>query len=200
MSTNNILPTFGYFLISTSSVLEGRLIVSNNERAFVISQLQDILGMRSLLEDPYTNKRLSAHIDLLAYSISPQTIQLLVFAISRRSARSLAALLGERLRQYQSEYTAIGHAHDTTYTIKRLFGQHQALSTSIAIHCRHSDWEYDRYSSIGFYLHDRRGDWMRPWRLSRLYENDTEVYRLLLQNELQKYASFDSTKARTIGS
>lgn len=200
MSTNNAIPTFGYFLISVSSVLEGRLIVSNNERAFVVSQLQDVLGVRSLLEDPYSNRRLSAHIDLLAYSIAPQTIQLLVFAISRKSARNLATLLSDRLRQYQSEYRVTGRSRDTTCTIKRLLGQHQALGASIAMHCQHSDWEYDRYSSIGFYLHDRRGDWMRPWRLCRLYENNPEVYRLLLQNELQKYTNFDSTKARTIGS
>lgn len=200
MSTPSILPTFGYFLITISSAAEGRYIVSNNERAFIISQLQDLLGVRSLLEDPYSNRRLSAHIDLLAYSIAPSSIRLLLFAISRKSAKSLASLIGDRLRQYKSEYGPANHLHEHTYSIKRLLGAHQALGISINLHCQHADWEYDRYSSIGFYLHDRRGDWMRTWRLSRLYDNDSEVYRLLIESGLQKQTTVDSTKAQTIGS
>jgi hypothetical protein len=200
MSTTSLLPTFGYFLITISSVTEGRYIVSNNERAFIISQLQDLLGVRSLLEDPYSNRRLSAHIDLLAYSISPNSIQLLLFAISRKSAKSLASLIGNRLKQYKSEYGPARYIHEHACSIKRLIGSHQALGISIKLHCQHTDWEYDRYSSIGFYLHDRRGDWMRTWRLSRLYENDAEIYRLLIESELQKQIITDSTKAQMIGS
>ena len=63
---------------------------------------------------------------------------------------------------------------------KKLRGAHQALEQSVAIHSLHTDWEYDRYSSIGFYLHDRRGDWMRLWRLSQLYDNEPTHYRALV--------------------
>ncbi len=65
--------------------------------------------------------------------------------------------------------------------MKKLSGKHEALALSASIHLLHKDWEYDRYSSIGFYLHDRRGDWMKLWRLTQLYDNDATLYREYLE-------------------
>lgn len=175
-----------YFFISIYPGSTVKLLASNNERAFIISQLQDILSARSLLEDPGALYRLASHIDLLAYSILTNSIQLVVFSISRESAQILCDLLTNRLRQYQSEWrkNKIGNTQPLVF-VRRLVGPHEALSLSTQIHLNHSDWEFDRYSSIGFYLHDRRGDWMRIWRLTQLYENTQSNYRQLLDGSTQ---------------
>lgn len=200
MSTTISFPSYGYFSVRVSKQRGMLLLRSNSERAFVLAQLQDLLGVRTLLEDPESRKRLSAHIDLLAYSINSGHIQLLIFALSRADARALAHLVSQRLQQYQSEYCGYLVAEAHSVSIKRLRGKHQALSQSIDIHCTHQDWEYDRYSSIGFYLHDRRGDWMRIWRLSKLFDNDPEIYRLLIEDRLSRQGSTSSPEVQMIGS
>ena len=200
MSTTISFPSYGYFSVRVSKQGGTLLLRSNSERAFVLAQLQDLLGVRTLLEDPESRKRLSAHVDLLAYSINGSHVQLLIFSLSRTDARALSTIIKQRLQQYQSEYCDYRTAQAHSISIKRLRGKHQALSQSIDIHCAHQDWEYDRYSSIGFYLHDRRGDWMRIWRLSKLFDNDPEIYRLLIEDRLSRQGGTSSPEVQMIGS
>lgn len=181
-STKKNLP--GYFAISIKSAGSRYLISTNNERAFIVSQLQDLLGVRSLLEDPYSYKRMAAHVDLLAFSIRKESIELLVFSIAKSSAITLATIVHTRLQQFQSESMLRNGESIPNIHIAALHGPHDALAKSVAIHLLHPDWEYDRYSSIGFYLYDRRGDWMRIWRLSNLFENTPSLYLSLLRSSL----------------
>ena len=179
----------GYYRITLSLKSGHQLLRSNNERAFVMSQLQDLLGRRSLLEEPGSRYRLSAHLDLLAFSILDQAINFIVFSIAKNSALAFAQIVMNRLQTYQSEWNLApsfqpSYSNEPSITVRRLSGPYEALDSSVSLHARHRDWEYDRYSSIGFYLHDRRGDWVHLWRLSRLYENDTELYRQLILNAL----------------
>lgn len=178
----------GYYFLTIQAGDGRTLLASNNERAYIVTQLQDILSMRSLLEDSEAYLRLASHIDLLAYSIQKQHIQLLLFAIAESSARTLGTMLSQRLVHYQSEWRTVKSkpmAASIPYvSIKKLIGPHQALQSSLDLHLAHSDWEYDRYSSIGFYLHDRRGDWMRIWRLSYLYDALPTNYRHHIQSSV----------------
>ncbi|HWT39980.1 MAG TPA: hypothetical protein VN081_01740, partial [Dongiaceae bacterium] len=173
-----------------------RFFTSNNERAFVISQLQNILSTRSLLDNPNGYRALSAHIDLLAFSLTTTGIELLMFSISELSVHRLAAQLLTQLIDYRQTYQTV-HFQETLYCkkVQKLCGPHEALARSISLHCLHNDWEYDRYSSIGFYLHDRRGDWMRLWRLARLYHNQPTYYRQLIEDCLRTRSYATSARA-----
>ncbi len=186
--------TNGFYHAQICSAVSSRFFNSNNERAFVSLQIQQLLTFRSVLEDPLYAKSLAHHIDLLAYSITEEGIQLLAYCIDISSLHHCLAILTERLNQYRSEYRAPAHYFNisTSVSLRKLTGEHEALSISADIHLIHKDWEYDRYSSIGFYLNDRRGDWMRLWRLARLYENDAAAYRAYVQNKHQTYRNFDS--------
>ena len=174
--------TNGYYHVQVCSAESNRFFKTNNERAFVGVQIQQLLAARSVLEDPLYAKSLAHHIDLLAFSISEEGIQLLAYCIDISSLRHLVTILLERLAQYRSEYQLYAHQPNASVTIRKLIGEHEALSLSASIHLLHKDWEYDRYSSIGFYLHDRRGDWMKLWRLTKLYNNDTSAYRHFIKH------------------
>lgn len=178
----------GYYLISLGSGFSAKLLGTNDERAFTVSQLQDMLGARSVLDQPDAHKRLSSHIDLLAFSLLPHSIQLVVFSISLGSASAFVNTLVRRLDEYRTQNSRIEtnpfEKRAPLLSIRQLLGPHEALEASIKIHLDHSDWEYDRYSSIGFFLHDRRGNWMRVWRLSHLYDNEPENYYALLMRTI----------------
>jgi hypothetical protein len=171
--------TNGYYHVRIGCNQSSRFLSSNNERAFVSLQIQQLLAARSVLEDPLYAKSLAHHIDLLAYSISEDGIQLLAYCIDIASIQQLVHIIIARLDQFRSDFWLQYHTPHfaATTRITKLAGEHESLKVSADIHLHHKDWEYDRYSSIGFYLHDRRGDWMRLWRLTRLYDNDPTAYR-----------------------
>jgi hypothetical protein len=188
--------TNGYYHVLVGSAESNRFFKTNNERAFVGVQLQQLLAARSVLEDPLYAKSLAHHIDLLAFSISEDGIQLLAYCIDVSSLQHLVNILLERLAQYRSEYQLYTQLPDASVAIRKLVGQHQALSLSADIHLLHKDWEYDRYSSIGFYLHDRRGDWMKLWRLTKLYDNDASAYRRFIRHAQTVSPSLSSNKTQ----
>jgi hypothetical protein len=187
--------TNGYYHAQICSAMASRFFNSNNERAFVGVQIQQLLTARSVLEDPLYVKSLAHHIDLLAFSISEEGIQLLAYCIDSTSLQQFIDIIIGRLGQYRSEYrtTSRYFGSNTSVTVRKLAGEHEALMVSVDIHLLHKDWEYDRYSSIGFYLHDRRGDWMRLWRLAKLFDNDASAYRTFIERSQLKHRQFDST-------
>ncbi len=177
--------TYGYYHISITAQSSAILMRSNSERAFTIAQLQDLLSPRLILDEIPAHKQLASCIDLLAFSITTHSIELLLFAIDKDIAHYFADCIAKRVGEYKQELFPIKSATMPHAQMKQLSGPHQALARSAELHLRHDDWEYDRYSSVGFYLHDRRGDWMRTWRLAMLYENDPANYYRLLTNKLQ---------------
>lgn len=188
MNRIRIASKAGYYRISLYPTPQNaRLFRSNMSRAFIVAQLQELLAVRTILEEPLAKRFFASHIDLLAFSLLTQRVELVIFSISYPSALQFSEVLVRRIQEYTSEQLPSTKIHTE---IHRLSGPHGALARSITLHLEHTDWENDRYSSIGFYLHDRRGDWMRLWRLADLFENNPENYRALL--ELQQLTETDS--------
>lgn len=175
--------SYGYCHIIIDSRSSTPLLRTNNERAFLIAQLQDLLSPRLILEDIPPYRQLASCVDLLAFSISSSALHLLVFTIDTTITLDFAHRLVARLSQYQFTLhpARLRPSSDIQVKVQPLNGPHQALAHSLRIHRLHTDWEYDRYSSIGFYLHDRRGDWMRIWRIAQLYENIPAHYLSLME-------------------
>lgn len=194
MKTRSI--SYGYYSILISAA-SGKLLATNNERAFFLAQLQDLLSPRFLLNSLPAYKQTASCIDLLAYSIRGDAVRLIIFTIDKGVAVKCFNHALLRLEQYRNEYKfgVIQPSAEVRIDCKKLTGPHQALHESIRLHSLHEDWEFDRYSSIGFYLHDRRGDWMRIWRLTNLYDNSNEQYRELIRSILHAPGATPRTTA-----
>lgn len=186
--------SYGYYYVTIRSAKPGRLLQSNNERAFIISQLQDLLSPRLLLTTIPAYKQLASCIDMLAFSVRDTGIDFVLFSVDTHITEEFIEYIMLRLTQYQSEYSYLGKYRERKNNTapafriqsRPLIGPHRALAKSIEIHLLHDNWEFDRYSSIGFYLHDRRGDWMRTWRIAQLYENTPEHYLEFIEQARQK--------------
>ncbi len=192
MNRNSIDSEIGYYLLTIRPTTRAYLLQSNNERALIISCLQDALTNRTFLDNLKPSTNFATYIDLLAFSILKEGVQCVVFAISNNSVRALSNLILSTLVNYQSEnptnIATLTSLSNPSVSIRQLIGPHDALHATTQLHLNHLDWEYDRYSSIGFFLHDRRGDWVRLWRLSHLYDNDASNYRRLLKISMQQHA------------
>lgn len=191
--------TYGYYQVSITSQGGKSLMRSNSERAFTIAQLQDLLSPRLILVEIPAHKQLASCIDLLAFSITNHSIDLLFFSIDKSIAVYLANCVAERVGEYHQELYPVKTPLAPRICIQKLTGPHQALARSLDIHLQHEDWEYDRYSSVGFYLHDRRGDWMRTWRLAQLYENNSANYYHLLIEKVQPADLSSTALLQTVG-
>lgn len=182
----SLLHDSGYFHVWISAVEGGIFFESSDDKAFFITLLQDALSPRNKLHELTLHAaNYSSDIDLLAYSLTSTGAHLLVYTTKKQSIEYLGQTLlfsfQSHLQQKQNIDTL---PFDTIFVFDKLAGRHEALNVSREIHLLHEDWRNDRYSSIGFYLDDRRGDWMRPYRLTSLFEAKPRLYVRFLKSQV----------------
>ena len=180
-----LLQDSGYFHIWISSVDGSSFFQTNVDRAFFISLVQDALSPRLKLSELNIKPQgYSAEIDLLAYSLTAKGVHLLVHTTRKTALEELGQTLLFSYQTYTQQHQALSQLpFNTIFTFDALAGRHDALHVSRKIHLLHEDWRYDRYSSIGFYLDDRRGDWMRPYRLTSLYDARQRQYLRFIKSQ-----------------
>lgn len=185
-----LTPSEGYYEITIKAEHKHRyedIISSNSERASILVNLQDILGEN--YDPPGKNiliDRLNTNISLLGFSINRNRVSLVVFSLSHADAANLSVVIINNLSSFQEESAELKQLAPMNARIKKLLGPHDALQRCSKLHASHTAWEYDKYSSIGFYLNERKGSWMDIWRLSKLYNNDPEEYRLIVSDIVKR--------------
>ena len=173
-----LLHDSGYFHIWISAIEGASFFNSNDDKAFFLTLLQDSLSPRKKLDEQTTRTHgYSSEIDLLAYSLTTIGAHLLVHTSRKSSLEDFGQSLLSAYQAHLQEQLVVDQLpFDTIFVFDKLAGRHEALNVSREIHLLHEDWRSDRYSSIGFYLDDRRGDWMRPYRLTSLFEAKPKLY------------------------
>jgi hypothetical protein len=180
-----LLHDSGYFHVWISSV-EGTLFFnSNDDKAYFMTLLQDHLSPRQKLAELPTHRHsYASDIDLLAYSLTPTGVHLLVHTSRKMAIEELGqALLFSYQTYIQDQRSWRQLPFDSVFIFDKLVGRHEALNISREIHQLHEDWRYDRYSSIGFYLDDRRGDWIHPYRLTSLFAGKPKQYLRYMKSQ-----------------
>jgi hypothetical protein len=176
---NNILVRdSGYFHLWISGVKDELFFRNNTDKAFFLSLIQDSLSPRTRLADYHFDHRDYAHeIDLLAYSLTTNGVHLLIYTKRKTAIEELGEVLLLNYAAYIHQDRLVRVLpFDSIFIFDSLAGRHEALGVSREIHLLHEDWRNDRYSSIGFYLDDRRGDWMRPLRVTALFDSQPRHY------------------------
>jgi len=181
----SLLHDSGYFHVWISSVEGTHFFHSNKDKAFFMTLIQDHLSPRAqLLEVPTRPRGYASEIDLLAYSLTETGVHFLVHTTRKIAIEEFGqALLFSYQAYIQKQVSFDQLPFDTIFIFDKLLGRHEALQVSKEIHLLHDEWRYDRYSSIGFYLDDRRGDWMRPYRLTSLFNAKPKYYLQFLKSQ-----------------
>ena len=182
---NTVLYDSGYFHLWISSANDASFFATDVDKAFFMTLIQDHLSPRAKLQSTHSlSTHFGVEIDLLAFSLTQSGVHLLIHT-SRKTAIDE---FGQALLLSYSEYLQVQQTitklpFDTIFIFDKLTGRHEALCVSKEIHMLHDDWRGDRYSSIGFYLDDRRGDWMRPYRLTSLFEGKSRQYLKFIKSQ-----------------
>ena len=180
-----LLHDSGYFHVWISAIEGTSFFLADKHKAFFITLLQDSLSPQKKLQHlaPHAHGY-SSEIDLLAYSLTTTGAHLLVHTTRKSAIESFGQELLLSYQTYLQERSTLSLLpFDTIFIFDKLAGRHEALNTSKEIHLLHEDWRNDRYSSIGFYLDDRRGDWMRPYRLTSLFEAKPKLYLRFIKSQ-----------------
>ncbi|MDB5160487.1 MAG: hypothetical protein JWO99_750 [Candidatus Saccharibacteria bacterium] len=175
----------GYFHVWISSTRNGLFFASDEDKAFFISLIQDALSPRKKLDEINIKPSgYSSEIDLLAFSLTETGVHLLVHTARKVAIEEFGQILLLSYEEYlYAQHTVSILPFDSIFVFDKLLGRHEALNVSREIHLLHEDWRGDRYSSIGFYLDDRRGDWMRPYRLTSLFDNKPRNYLRFIRSQ-----------------
>jgi hypothetical protein len=179
-----LLHDSGYFHVWISSSSNAPFFQTSPDKAFFIGLIQDGLSPRTkLAEQHIVHYSYGTDIDLLAYSLTNSGVHLLVHTSRKSAIEALGQYLLLSYENYlQTQSRILALPFETIFIFDKLAGRHEALQVSKEIHLLHEDWRGDRYSSIGFYVDDRRGDWMRPYRLTSLFDNKPRKYLAFLKS------------------
>ena len=174
-----------YYHVWIAASKDQVFFASGLDKAFFISLLQDYLSPRAGLGQwSSRHQGFAAAIDLIVYSLTDFGVNLLINASDKEAVEDFGQALLSHYAAYLSQQRAWEVLpFDSIFVHDRLADEHEALAISRDIHLLHDNWQYDRYSSIGFYLHDRRGDWVHPWRLTDLFNNDSDWYLNFMQDD-----------------
>jgi hypothetical protein len=158
---------------------------SVTDKAFFIALFQDYLSPRANLGQwSRRHQGYAQELDLIVYSLTDFGVNLLLCTSDTEAIEDFGQALLSHYATYLSQQTNWEKLpFDTIFTYDHLADEHEALAISRDIHLLHRNWRSDRYSSIGFYIEDRRGDWMQPWRLTNLFHNDAEWYLNFMQDD-----------------
>lgn len=180
-----LLHDSGYFHVWVSSVKDAAFFNDNEDKAFFMTVIQDNLSPRGkLAELKVPISGYSSEIDLLAYSLTETGVHLLVHATRKTAIEEFGQALLFSYQTYSQQKVSLQQLpFDTIFIFDKLAGRHEALNVSREIHLLHEQWRDDRYSSIGFYLDDRRGDWMRPYRLTSLFNGKPKQYLRFIKSQ-----------------
>lgn len=161
------------------SAAEGSVFFRTSyDKAFFIMLFQDYLGPQSERSDwSRYHQGFASQIGLIAYSLTDFGVNLLVHSASVNAVADFGQTLLSHYAAYLSQQRSWEVLpFDTIFVHEKLADEHAALKLTRHIHLLHDDWRYDRYSSIGFFLDDRRGSWLEPWRITDLFNNDADWY------------------------
>lgn len=157
-----------------------------NSKALFLSLLQEYLSPRlRLTTNNSVMYQYSKSIDLIAFTLEGSCFELVCHCTNKYV---LLHFLGTIKRDY------CFHAQDECeVSTKKLKDIEAVLSKTLQLHSKDLPDRYNQYSSIGFYLHDRRGDWMRLWHVAELFQDLQNEYRSLLRSTTQQVAESDAS-------
>ncbi len=174
-----------YYHLWIAAAKDQVFFASDIDKAFFIALFQDYLSPRANLgEWSRRHQGYAQELDLIVYSLTDFGVNLLLCTSDTEAVEDFGQALLSNYAVYLSQQTAWEVLpFDTIFTYDHLADEHEALAISRDIHLLHQHWQDDRYSSIGFYIDDRRGDWMQPWRLTNLFNNDRQWYLNFMQDD-----------------
>lgn len=174
-SLKALIEETGYFHLWLTATKRDTFFQSEFDKSFFLLQLQRLLSSKG----KGAARRLP--IELLAFSITSDGAHLLVYTSRKSLLEYLCNTLIYRYKDYLTR-RGLDTKLQPILIVDGLAGAHEALDVSRKIHLLHDAQPTSRYSSIEYYLGERQATWIRPQRLTELFQHSPDNYRKLLKS------------------
>lgn len=109
-------------------------------------------------------------LDLICFCLMPSGFHLLVYQKEERAVRALmGSVLSNYGRHFNKKYGHGGKLLKSSPKVSRIRYLSYLEGMTRYIHLQPEKWRFYPYSSLAYYLNDKRTDWLRPGRVSRLF-------------------------------
>lgn len=166
-----------YVLVEINNKSNGSpIFLDGLDRAYLISLFQRYLTTnrpKFVEYSPYKNY--SYDIELVAFSLTDNKASLLLYQLS---VGGFEQYIRSVLLSYSRYFSK---RHNQTVRLLRkptitFLSNKEAVLASKTIHRQTNDWRRSRYSSLGFYINERRGDWVKPVRITDAFNHSPSRY------------------------
>lgn len=174
-----------FYHLWINSIKRKPFFIDNLDKAFFISMLQDHLSPHKKMRGQIGHGQSYADsIDLTAYSLTTTGVHLLVKPSKENCLDKFAHdMLVGYLNYFLNKHKGKDSPFKSIFIYDKIISADEALKTSIDIHLMHDDWRGDKYSSLGFFLDDRRGDWLKAYHIASLYDfNPANYLAMIIEN------------------
>lgn len=155
---------------------DSSIFLDGLDRAYLISLFQRYLTTnrpKFVEYSPYKNY--SYDIELVAFSLTDSKVSLLLYQLS---VGGYEQYLRSVLTSYKRYFSRRHNQGAVAFRKPRVtpLSNNEAVIASKTIHRQANDWRDTRYSSLGFYINERRGDWVKPVRITSAFNNSPSRY------------------------
>lgn len=126
-------------------------------------------------------------VELLAYALMPNHFHLFVYQYDAYAITDfMRSLLTSYGMYFNKTYDRVGPVFQSHYRAKLISDDAYLHHISRYIHLNPVDWKTSNKTSLDFYRGTRTGDWIKPDRILRLFENTHDYLQFIEDYQGQK--------------
>lgn len=134
---------------------------------------------RYLSKEPQKDKNgreydsLFGDMELLAFCLMPTHYHLLIYQYQPKAMTALIRRIGTTYSTYfNKKYSRVGPLFQERFKASRIINDNYLLHISRYIHLNPEEYKNWEFSSLPYYLGNKKADWMVPGKIIELFEGD----------------------------
>ena len=122
-------------------------------------------------------KKIDEKVDLLAYCLMPNHFHFLFYLHDEEGIQELMqSIMTGYVMYFNKKYDRVGSLFQGKYKASHIDNEAYLWHISRYIHRNPEDWRNYEYSSIGYYIGQRRSSWVKPEAILQLHEEYSSNY------------------------
>lgn len=118
-------------------------------------------------------EHLKDRIELLCFCLMPNHYHLIIYVHDETAmTRLLQGVNTSYTAYFNKKYKRVGPLFQDRYKASNIFSDSYLLHISRYIHLNPENWQKWPYSSLSFYLGNKKAEWLSPERILELFEGD----------------------------
>ncbi len=174
-----------YYHVYARGHSKSEIFIDNADYAYFTNLFSRYLSKKPVLDRynmPYPH--MYKQVELLCYCLMRNHFHLLLYQHEEGAMQKLMkSIMGSYSRYFNNKYGRSGSVFESRYKASLISHYQYLVHISRYIHLNRKQWQTTPYSSIGYYLADKRAEWVNPQPVLSLFEDRAEYKTFLADYE-----------------